>query len=277
MDLPAKLLTGVVLVLALGLSFKAFGDDDNRISINQVAKGDDLDITILQEGYNNNIFFSIGDGDNIIFDLLQTGNNNEMGWVNDSPSWGSGASWGGDVDYDDQYLRLWQHCSETTCNKNDIQFHVSYGTDNTVWWGQGYFFDNRNDTSWTLDTYDKGGHKATLDIHGSNNSLKGFQRNCDLGTCDGHVANIYYYSDGNDGFFEQVNDGAKTLNVTTFVDGNIMDVEQFGHGEHTATIGLYGNYATDIDLIQKGNSDQTYSLIQNCQTVGGCTVNITQQ
>ena len=54
-------------------------------------------------------------------------------------------------------------------------------------------------------------------------------------------------------------------------------VEQFGHGEHTATIGLYGNYGTNLDLVQKGNSDQTYSLTQNCQTVGGCTVNITQQ
>ena len=69
MDLPAKLLTGVVLVLALGLGLKAYGDDDNRINIIQVGKGDNLDLTITQEGFDNNIFFSIGDGDDILLDL----------------------------------------------------------------------------------------------------------------------------------------------------------------------------------------------------------------
>jgi len=277
MDLPAKLLTGVVLVLALGLSFKAYGGDDLAINIQQVGKGDNLDLTIYQSHHNNDIFFSIGDGDNITLDLKQTGNNNEMGWANDAPSWGSGAAWGGDIDYDNQYLKLWQHCSETTCNKNDIQFHVSYGTDNTVWWGQGYFFDGRNDTSWTLDTYDKGGHKVTIDIHGDDNSLKGFQRNCSDGTCEGHDARIYFYSDDNDGYFQQVNDGVKTLDVVTYSDGNEIDTLQQGHGTMNAIINLQGNYPTDISLTQQGNSNQSYSLTQNCQTVGGCSVTVTQQ
>jgi hypothetical protein len=44
-----------------------------------------------------------------------------------------------------------------------------------------------------------------------------------------------------------------------------------------AIINLQGNYPTDISLTQQGNSNQSYSLTQNCQTVGGCSVTVTQQ
>ena len=196
MDLPAKLLTGVVLVLALGLGLKAYGDDDNRINIIQVGKGDNLDLTITQEGFDNNIFFSIGDGDDILLDLLQVGNNNEIGYANDYPSWGSGVSWGGDVDFDDQELKLWQNCTKnSSCNKNDIQFHISYGTDNKLWWSQGYIIDDRNDTNWSKDNTEGGGHNVTIDIHGNDNSIIGHQRNCSAGSCTGHSARIYLYGD----------------------------------------------------------------------------------
>ena len=101
-------------------------DNTNSILIDQVAGGNSLDLLIEQIGYNNKIFFSIGDGDDNIINLKQEGNNNELGYANDSPSWGSGVSWGGDLDFDDQNVRLWQNCTQTSCNKNDIQFHVSY-------------------------------------------------------------------------------------------------------------------------------------------------------
>ena len=32
-----------------------------------------------------------------------------------------------------------------------------------------------------------------------------------------------------------------------------------------------------LDVIQQGNSDQSYTLSQNCQTSGGCTISVTQQ
>ena len=113
------------------LSLNSLADNTNSIQIDQVASGgENLVLLIDQIGYNNKIFFSIGDGDDMNINIKQEGNNNELGWTNDSPSWGSGAAWGGDVDYDDQELKLWQNCSETVCNKNDIQFHISYGTNN---------------------------------------------------------------------------------------------------------------------------------------------------
>ena len=34
---------------------------------------------------------------------------------------------------------------------------------------------------------------------------------------------------------------------------------------------------TDLSLIQKGNTTQSYSLSQNGVTVGGCNVSVTQQ
>ena len=112
MDLGAKLLTGAVVLLCLGLSFKAFGGDDNTIAINQVTASTNLDLSITQEGYDNRVFFSIGDIDDSSIDIYQVGNNQEIGWADDIVTWGSGAGWGGDVDYDDQDLKLWQNCTK---------------------------------------------------------------------------------------------------------------------------------------------------------------------
>jgi hypothetical protein len=271
-----KLLLPLVMVSLLSSSLiKA--DNTNSILIEQVAGGNSLDLLIEQIGYNNKIFFSIGDGDDNIINLKQEGNNNELGYANDSPSWGSGVSWGGDLDFDDQNVRLWQNCTQTSCNKNDIQFHVSYGTDNKVWWAQGYEISSRTDTGWSKDNYEGGGHKVTIDIHGNRNEIVGQQRNCSANSCDGHTAQIYIYGDDNSVFGKQKADDSKTFNLTIHNDDNVVDYLQDGHGEHTATIVLTGSYGTDLDISQHSNNNQSYSLSQNCQTSGGCTISVTQQ
>ena len=58
--------------------------------------------------------------------------------------------------------------------------------------------------------------------------------------------------------------------------GNEVDIEQTGYAAHTATITLAGSYGTDLWLKQEGGSAQTYSLSQNCQTSGGCSISVTQ-
>ena len=277
MDWSAKLFIGVFTLMVLFSAFKAFGDDDNRINIIQVGKGDNLDLTITQEGFDNNIFFSIGDGDDILLDLLQVGNNNEIGYANDYPSWGSGVSWGGDVDYDDQELKLWQNCTKnSSCNKNDIQFHVSYGTNNKVWWSQGFIIDDRNDTNWSKDNTEGGGHNVTIDVHGTDNSIVGHQRNCSAGSCDGHSARIYLYGNDNDVFGQQQADGSKEFYLQVNGNDNVVDYLQDGAGEHNATVHLYGNYGTDFNFTQHSNTTQNYTLTQNCQTSGGCSVTVNQ-
>ena len=85
--------------------------------------------------------------------------------------------------------------------------------DNTLWWGQGYYFSDRNDTTWTKDSSEGGGHLAYLDIHGDRNSIKGYQRNCSAGQCDGHRSDIWIYGDDNDVFSIQDTDGAKDLDI----------------------------------------------------------------
>ena len=253
-------------------------DNTNSIIIEQVAGGNDLDLLIEQIGYNNKIFFSIGDADDTVINLKQLGNNNELGYANDSPSWGAGAAWGGDIDYDDQNIKIWQHCTKgTACNKNDIQFHISYGTDNKLWWAQGYEIDSRTDTNWSKDNSDGGDHKVTVDIHGSRNEVIGVQRNCSAGNCDGHTAQIYVYGDDNSVFGRQKADASKTFVLLIQNDDNTVDYLQDGTGEHVANITLTGAYGTDLDFVQHTNTAQSYTLSQNCQTSGGCTISITQQ
>ena len=263
----------VILALTFAVS-KALAD--NEIDIDQIAQGDSLTLDITQAGYNNDIFFSIGDGDNISVEIKQEGNNNEIGYANDYPGWGSGVSWGGDIDFDDQDLKLWQNCTETTCNKNDIQFHISYGTDNKIWWAQGYEISSRTDTSWAKDSYEGGGHNVTIDIHGSNNEIVGQQRSCSNNQCSGHAARIYLYGDDNSVFGEQKADGGKEFYLTINNDDNTVDYLQDGTGEHNATITLNGTYGTDLDITQHSNTLQNYTLTQTCITVGGCTIAITQ-
>ena len=264
------------MVLLLSSSLTR-ADNTNSILIEQVAGGNNLDLLIEQIGYNNKIFFSIGDVDDTTIDLKQEGNNNELGYANDSPSWGTGVGWGGDIDFDDQDIKLWQNCTKTTCAKNDIQFHISYGTNNKVWWAQGYEISSRTDTSWTKDNTEGGGHKVTIDIHGNRNEIVGQQRSCSNNNCSGHTAQIYIYGDDNSVFGKQKADSSKTFNLTIQNDDNVVDYLQDGNASHVANITLTGAYGTDLDLVQHAGSAQSYSLSQNCQTSGGCTISVTQQ
>ena len=58
--------------------------------------------------------------------------------------------------------------------------------------------------------------------------------------------------------------------------GNDVYINQRDNGAHTATITLSGTHPTDLDLIQRGNTNQSYTLTQNCLTTGGCSVSVTQ-
>ena len=60
-------------------------------------------------------------------------------------------------------------------------------------------------------------------------------------------------------------------------DGNDVYVNQRDNGAHSATVNLLGSQPTDLTLIQKGNTTQSYTLSQNCLTVGGCTISVTQE
>src|SRR6056300_1630131 len=214
-----------------------------------VASANDNEITIKQTG-----------GNNLALNIEQIGNNNEIKMY-DSSSYLNGA---------DMSLHLYQNNDGTNQNTIDL-WHLD-GSSNSVRWGQGGKLDDASDTTFYYDGSESGGHYANLDIHGSNNNIVGWQANSGNGA---HTYNQLIFSSYNDVYVEQRGDGDKTLNLTINNDGNDVELIQKNTG-HTATINLSGSYGTTLNLLQQGYTSQTYSLSQNCLTVGGCSVSVTQ-
>ena len=236
-DVSLLWLRYAILGMFLLLSMPA--NADNEITIDQTG-GDNLNLTISQAGSNNVIK------------------------MYDAYSYVNGA---------DMTLTLIQQ-NETTTNNVIELWHLD-GQDNIVRWGQGVAWDNATSSTYSYDSDEGGGHYARLDIHGDNNHMQGHQTN--QGSTLGHTFTSIIYSDNNDIWVRQQHDGAKTLNLTTWVDGNDITLRQKGSGaNHTATISLDGTYATTLNLLQQGTTTQSYSLSQTCYTVGGCSVSVTQ-
>jgi len=242
----------------------------NNIYLSQVGTGnDDMTASISQEGEDNTVNMSVGGTGNTIT-IDQKGDDAYIGYTS---IWGSGASWGGDLDGNDNNLNIKQYCNQTVCGGDKFEFHIS-GSSNDVDFYQGYraFSDGTLDTT---DDYEYGGHFVRLDIHGSNNKFLGSQRSNNSG--HEHSNTTYIYGNYNDVFTVQWGNQDKTLNLTINNSDNDVDMIQKGSSAHSATVTLSGSYGTDLDLLQEGNTAQSYTLSQSCQTVGGCSVSVTQQ
>ena len=135
------MIRGLLLIslISVSMSVNAGPTDDNHVHVEQVGSGDDLELNIDQMGYGNTIEFSFDHSGNI-FNLSQSGNDNYIGWVS---YWGSGKSWGGDVD---------------GVNNNEAVQQLNGATYGRHIWG------NNND----VDIYQNGTHTHNLDIHVSN-------------------------------------------------------------------------------------------------------------
>ena len=245
--------------------------DDNHVHIDQSGANMQMEIDQVA-GTINKVDLSI-DGTSNSLDIDQLGSNNEVSWID---YWGSGASWGGDLDGNNNSLHLYQYCSRgSNCAKSDIGFHV-WGNDNQVRWGQGGMLDDIDDTTFGNDGDEGGGSKLNLDIHGDDNRVAGVQRNGSANAWSAHTATVYIYANDNDVWVNQNTDGAKTLTMTSRTDENNVNVEQTGYAAHTATVTLTGTNPTTLNLTQQSNTAQSYSLTQNCVTIGGCSVSVTQ-
>lgn len=209
----------------------------------------DNEISIVQSG-----------GLNLDLKVNQLGSNNQIKMY-DSGSY---------IDGNNQSFDFYQNNDGT--NQNLIELWHLDGDNNSIRWGQGGKLSSSTDTIFSYDGTESGGHYARLDIHGSNNNVSGFQANSGNG---GHTYNQSIFSDGNDVYVEQRGDGAKTLNLTISNDDNTVSVIQRATG-HTATINLSGSDPTTLSLLQQGTTAQSYSLSQNCITIGGCSVSVTQ-
>jgi hypothetical protein len=258
-----------ILISLISLSLSVFADD-SHVHVEQVNGGDDFSLTINQTGFANMIRFSADHDDNTL-SLLQLGNNNYIGWTD---AWGSGKAWGGDLDGLRNDVDIRQKCSVVSCNDNDFQFHI-WGDDNKVLFGQGYSLNNSSSPTWSYDNNEPGGNFVRLDIHGDDNSFIGSQK-MDNSSIN-HVMRIGVYADDNEIYARQAQNGNKTLDLTIYNDSNEVDINQRDNGAHTANITLRGTYGTELFLLQKGNTNQSYTLSQNCVTSGGCSVSVTQE
>ena len=260
------------MVRLLLSSYAKAGDEHNHVHLDQVNSSDNLNFTIEQVGNANLARFSFDHNSNTL-NLLQFGSENYFGYTD---AWGSGYSWGGDLDGASNNIDVRQKCSAgAACNDNDFQFHV-WGDNNIVKFGQGYSLNDTSNWSptWNYDNNEPGGNFVRLDIHGDGNKFIGSQKMDNNSISHSMTVNIY--ADSNDVFARQAQNGNKTLNLTIRNDSNDVFINQRDNGAHTATITLTGTQPTDLDLLQRGGTTQSYTLSQNCQTVGGCSISVTQ-
>lgn len=227
----------IVFMFLFLLTGKAYGDD-NQISLTQ--SGDNLDLEIKQVGFNN-----------------QVGMLDSDSYINNAPN----------LD-----IHIVQY--NFTGNVNKILFDELSGSSNTLKLGQGVAW--QGDGSYTYDGAEGGGHYMEIDLYGNNNSLQWHQTN-QSGASDGHDFNFHLAGDWNDITGRQQSSGVKEMNLTIYNDDNDVTLRQKGaNTTHTANITLDGNYGTNLTLIQLGTTSQSYTLSQDCQTVGGCSVSVTQ-
>ena len=259
-----------LLIILLSISLSSIAHADNSVFIEQITTSDDTTITINQDGNNNAVNLSMAHDDNTL-DFNQVGNNNTISWVS---YWGSGKSWGGDLDGTNNTLKF-EQINTTGSDSNKIGFHIQ-SNDNNVHVCQGATFASSTSTSCSETSSEEyGGHTTNLDLHSGGNDIKIGQQT-GTGNADHYVQLYTYGGENNDIFVKQNGNGNKTLNMTVRTDGGEQSIIQKDSGAHTATIDLTGIYHTDLDLKQQGSTNQSYSLTQNCQTSGGCGVTLTQ-
>ena len=179
-----------------------------------------------------------------------------------------------------------------TLGKNLIEFNVVGNTNTITLW------QARNPTTGLQDGQESGGHYMGLNINGNTNTLSLKQSN-DGGTTSGHFAYVDVTGNNNQGTLKQMGNGEKTFfgivngntnvfDVTQQGSGSFMDLSLTGNGHnvtanqkdagsHKATINLTNaGGSSTVNLIQQGSTAQNINITQQCATLSGCSVSVTQ-
>jgi len=117
------------------------------------------------------------------------------------------------------------------------------------------------------------GHFSEMLISGNNNSIINSQ------TGDGEKINfISVNGNSNTVNNTQIGNTTKYSDIKTVGNDHSIIINQKDGGQHAARIEVTNNGgASNINVLQQGNTNQTYSIQQSCATVGGCSVTMTQQ
>jgi hypothetical protein len=179
-----------------------------------------------------------------------------------------------------------------TLGKNLIEFNVTGNTNNVTIW------QARDVTNGVQDGTESGGHYAGLGITGNSNTVSIKQGN-QGGSSSGHFGLMYITGSNNNMSLKQGMNGEKTAFITVDGSNNIgsvtqwggthyadlvltgnghkADVTQSGVTTHKATINLTNNGgASNVTLVQQGTTAQNINITQQCATLSGCNVSVTQ-
>jgi len=210
-------------------------------------------------------------GDDNVMRLDNHGDDNDFTAVQET----DGSTMDLEIDYDDNTITAKQKCSEITCNADKMELNV-IGYRNNMELGQGYKITSGG--TWDYDYQEHGGHNMDLYVVGDDNAIRLSQRSNN--SISDHNMDVNIYSDDNNVHVIQEHNGDKSLTLNIGSDDNNVSIHQRRAYGHTATVTLSGSYGTDLDLQQGTNSTTSalsYSLSQNCQTVSGCAVSVTQE
>ena len=237
--------------------------DDNFLGLYKHYYGSDGQtsgsITTTQIG-DDNIMRMDSHGDNNNFTAYQNTNNSTMDL---------------EIDQDGNTVDARQRCSvKPNCNSDSMVLNVN-ADNNNIKMGQGYKISSSG--SWQYDGTEQGGHSMDLYVSGDRNDIILSQRS--QNNISGHIMDINIYSDDNDVHVMQESNTTKNLTLNINNDDNNVSIHQKKSHGQTGTVTLGGNYGTTLNL-QMGTGQSTgagtYSLNQNCQTVGGCSISVTQ-
>mgnify|MGYP001216675590 CR=1 FL=1 len=273
-------------VLIVLLLFKPTTSLANDIYLNQI--GDDVTVTITQDGENN----KIGDLNNLsnkgllgslgpsTFSYTQTGNNNTLGIYN--------------ADIGDSSGSLTQtgdnNAAVMDCHGEDCTMGITQlGDNNDAHTEAGSSYNHNSNT---ITIYQKGdnneayaeadGDNNNLDsyqesdnnfsrvvVSGNNNAIKAWQGKHEDGTVDNDETgdnDVYWIVSGNNNTLEsyQTDDnGNGGQHIANYITGDNNDVKhtQRGAGDHQGFIEINGDN-NDVTLSQRGNTDDQFADIK---------------
>jgi hypothetical protein len=141
-------------------------------------------------------------------------------------------------------------------------------------------------------------HYSYIGITGSSNTVNTFQsNNAGVGhysgvtiTGNNNTANVSQTGDAEKTSFvlvngnnnnitnNQVGTGTKYSDIKTTGNGHTVSLDQKDAGSHSARIEVTNSGGSStVNVLQQGNTNQTYLLQQSCANAGGCSVTMTQQ
>lgn len=142
---------------------------------------------------------------------------------------------------------------------------------------------------------------AKIDINGSSNTANVYQSNSGTGLTPGHYSSLGITGNTNSVNVSQTGDGEKTSfilvngntntitnnqtgtgtkysDIKTTGNGHTVSLDQKDAGAHAARIEVTNSGGSStVNILQQGNTNQTYLLQQSCANAGGCSVTMTQQ